>query len=82
MIYSNFAGKQLSLLGFGAMRLPVTAEGAVDEQTVEQMVRYAMDHGVNYFDTSPVYLQGQSEQATGIALKRYPRESYFIATKL
>ena len=52
MIYSDYKNQQLPLLGFGAMRLPVTAEGAVDEQTVEQMVRYAMDHGVNYFDTA------------------------------
>ena len=43
---------------------------------------YAYENGVNYFDTAPVYLQGQSEKATGIALKRHPRESYFIATKL
>jgi predicted aldo/keto reductase-like oxidoreductase len=45
-------------------------------------VDYAIEHGINYFDTAPVYLQGQSEKATGIALKRHPRESYFIATKL
>ena len=52
MIYSEYKNKQLPLLGFGAMRLPVTTEGAVDEQTVEQMVHYAMEHGVNYFDTA------------------------------
>ena len=42
MIYSDYQGKTLPLLGFGAMRLPVTSEGAVDEQTVEEMVRYAL----------------------------------------
>lgn len=61
MIYSEYQNQQLSLLGFGAMRLPVTAEGAVDEQTVEQMVRYAIDHGVNYFDTAYPYHGGMSE---------------------
>ena len=49
---------------------------------VNQMVDYAIAHGVNYFDTSPAYCQGKSEQATGIALSRYPRDKYFIATKL
>ena len=46
------------------------------------MVDYAMAHGINYFDTSPAYLQGQSERAAGIALSRYPRDSYYLATKL
>jgi predicted aldo/keto reductase-like oxidoreductase len=54
----------------------------VDQETTNRLVDYALEHGVNYFDTAPVYLQGQSEKATGIALKRHPRESYFIATKL
>jgi hypothetical protein len=46
------------------------------------MVDFAIEHGVNYFDTSPAYLQGQSEKAAGIALSRHPREKYYIATKL
>lgn len=54
----------------------------IDQETTNRLVDYAIEHGVNYFDTAPVYLQGQSETATGIALKRHPRESYFIATKL
>ena len=54
----------------------------IDQETTNRLVDYAIEHGVNYFDTAPVYLQGQSEKATGIALKRHPRESYFIATKL
>jgi predicted aldo/keto reductase-like oxidoreductase len=54
----------------------------IDQETVNRLVDYAMEHGVNYYDSSPVYLQGQSEKATGIALSRYPRESYFVATKL
>ena len=49
---------------------------------VNRQIDYALEHGVNYFDTSPAYCQGQSERATGIALKRHPRNKYFIATKL
>ena len=83
-------GDKVSLLGFGMMRLPTTATGTarensdapIDQQAVNEMVDYALAHGVNYFDTSPVYCQGHSEEATGIALSRHPRSSYFIATKL
>lgn len=82
-------GEQVSLLGFGMMRLPSTGgrsarEGneGIDQELVNEMVDYAIAHGVNYFDTSPAYCQGFSERATGIALSRHPRESYFIATKL
>ncbi len=81
MIFSDYQGKTLPLLGFGAMRLPVTAEGAVDEQTVEEMVRYAMEHGVNYFDTAYPYHAGQSEMVLGKVLKKYPRESFYLADK-
>ncbi len=82
-------GDKVSLLGFGMMRLPSVAgrsarEGneEIDQEMVNRMVDYAIAHGVNYFDTSPAYCRGMSERATGIALSRYPRESYFIATKL
>ncbi len=81
MIFSEFQDKRLPLLGFGAMRLPVTAEGIVDEQQVEQMVRYAMEHGVNYFDTAYPYHAGVSELVMGKVLKQYPRESYYLADK-
>ena len=74
-------GEKVSLLGFGMMRLPME-EDRVDQETVNEFVDYAIEHGVNYFDTSPVYCQGLSEKATGEALRRYPRESYFVATKL
>jgi predicted aldo/keto reductase-like oxidoreductase len=53
-----------------------------DQEAIDRLIDYAIEHGVNYFDTAPVYLQGQSESATGKSLKRYPRESYYIATKL
>lgn len=83
-------GDRVSLLGFGMMRLPVMAGGTarenpdspIDQDAVNEMVDYALEHGVNYFDTSPAYCQGESEQSTGIALARHPRNSYFIATKL
>ena len=82
-------GERVSLLGFGMMRLPSTGgrsarEGneGIDQEMVNEMVDYAIAHGVNYFDTSPAYCQGFSERATGIALSRYPRESYYVATKL
>ncbi|MBP5307009.1 MAG: aldo/keto reductase [Paludibacteraceae bacterium] len=83
-------GDKVSLLGFGMMRLPVQAGGTarenpdspIDQEAVNAMVDYALAHGVNYFDTSPAYCQGESEGSTGIALSRHPRNSYFIATKL
>ena len=79
-------GDIISALGFGCMRWPMVKDAngkdVIDQDAVNQMVDYAIAHGVNYFDTSPAYLQGQSEKAAGIALSRYPRESYFIATKL
>lgn len=83
---NNGNGDVVSILGYGCMRWPMIKDGngkdIIDQETTNALVDYAIEHGVNYFDTSPVYLQGQSEQTTGIALKRYPRESYFIATKL
>lgn len=79
-------GDKVSLLGYGCMRWPMkkNEEGkdVVDQEKVNELVDYAIAHGVNFFDTAPVYLQGQSEAATGIALKRYPREKYFISTKM
>ena len=80
MLYSDFAGKKLSLLGFGAMRLP-EKDGAVDESMVEQMVRYAIEHGVNYFDTAWPYHGGMSERVMGKVLSQYPRASYYLADK-
>ena len=79
-------GDKASILGYGCMRWPMIKDEAgkdiIDQETTNRLVDYAIEHGVNYFDTAPVYLQGQSEAATGIALKRYPRESIYIATKL
>ena len=90
MTYRNFSAdpkESVSILGYGCMRWPTIpnpdGEGdLIDQDEVNRLVDYAIEHGVNYFDTSPVYVQGWSEKATGIALKRHPRESFKIATKL
>lgn len=83
---NNGNGDKVGILGYGCMRWPMikdeNGKDIVDQETVNRLVDYAMEHGVNYYDSSPVYLQGQSEKATGIALSRYPRESYYVATKL
>ena len=84
------SGDKVSILGYGMMRLPVEEGGTlrehpnspIDQELVNQEIDYALEHGVNYFDTSPVYCKGMSEHATGIALARHPRNSYYIATKL
>ena len=70
------SGKPVSLLGFGMMRLPN------DQDEVNRLVDYAIEHGVNYFDTAPMYMGGQSEVLTGNALSRHPREKFFVATKM
>ncbi|MCF0176903.1 MAG: aldo/keto reductase [Bacteroidales bacterium] len=78
-------GAKVSLLGYGCMRWPMTEEDGkseIDQEKVNELVDYAIEHGVNYFDTAPVYIQGKSESATAEALSRHPRESYYIATKL
>ena len=82
-------GDRVSLLGFGMMRLPSVGgrsarEGNedIDQEMVNELVDYALAHGVNYIDTSPAYCRGMSEKATGVALARHPRDTYFIATKL
>ena len=82
MIYKQFQDKQLSMLGFGTMRLPLLADGVtIDEQQVAEMTAYAMEHGVNYFDTAHPYHQGNSERVIGRVLKNYPRESFYLADK-
>jgi predicted aldo/keto reductase-like oxidoreductase len=64
------------------MKNPEGRGDIVDQEQVNRLVDYAMEHGVNMYDTSPAYCQGQSEAATGEALKKYPRESYYLSTKL
>jgi len=81
MIYKSFQELKLSSLGFGAMRLPLLEDGRVDEALVNQMVKYAWEHDVNYYDTAYPYHGGMSEIALGNALKPFPRDSFYLATK-
>lgn len=83
MIFKEFQGKKLSALGLGAMRLP-TIDGdnnRIDEEKTAEMIDYAIKNGVNYFDTAWVYHGGQSETVLGKLLKKYPRESFYLADK-
>ena len=83
-------GQEVSLLGFGMMRLPIEGGGSLrehpdaklDQELINRMVDYAMEHGVNYYDTAPVYCRGMSEKATGTALNRHPRNKWLVATKM
>lgn len=81
MITSDFKGEQLSLLGFGTMRLPQNADQSIDVKQVEEMTERAIQAGVNYFDTAYPYHGGESERVIGRVLKKYPRDSYHLATK-
>ncbi len=81
MMTNDFQGKQLSRLGFGTMRLPTNADGSIDEAQVAEMTAYALAHGVNYFDTAYPYHGGESERVIGRMLSKYPRDSYYLATK-
>ena len=83
MIYRNFQEIKLSGLGMGAMRLPVIDgdDSRIDETKTQAMVDYAMEQGVNYYDTAWGYHDGHSETVMGKALSRYPRENYYLATK-
>ena len=93
----NPRGRKVSLLGYGAMRLPTVDGGhantwanagysssGIYQKMLAAQVKYMLDHGVNYFDTSPAYCRGESEACMGLALASsgYMREDYLIATKL
>ena len=81
MIYNDFHGLKLSRLGFGCMRFLKGEDGQIDQQKVNDMIDLAIANGVNYFDTAYPYLDGKSEIALAEALKKYPRDSYFLADK-
>ena len=83
MIYRKFQDLKLSALGMGAMRLPVIDgdDSRVDEEKTQAMVDLAIKQGVNYYDTAWGYHGGQSELVMGRALKKYPRDSFYLATK-
>ncbi len=94
---TNPRGRKVSLLGYGSMRLPTIDGGhangwakegysssSIDQKLLDSQVKYMLDHGVNYFDTSPAYCRGESEECLGRALAAsgYARGDYLIATKL
>ncbi len=83
MIYKDFSGIKLSALGMGTMRLPVINDNYsnIDKDAVNEMVDYAIDNGINYFDTAWGYHDGFSESAIGESLARFPRDKFFLATK-
>ncbi|MBM6948495.1 aldo/keto reductase [Mordavella massiliensis] len=83
MIYKDFQDVKLSALGMGCMRLPVIDgdDAKIDEEKTKEMVAYAMEHGVNYYDTAWGYHNGNSELVMGRALAQYPRESFYLADK-
>jgi len=83
MVYKNFQDLRLSALGLGAMRLPVVDgdDQKIDEAATTEMVEYALNHGINYFDTAWGYHNGNSEIVMGKTLKKYPRESFYLASK-
>lgn len=84
MIYKDFKNLKLSNLGLGAMRLPTKSDGknnVIDKEETAKMVDYAIKNGVNYFDTAWGYHDGESELVMGDVLSKYPRESFYLATK-
>lgn len=83
MVYKEFQNTKLSALGMGAMRLPVIGgdDSRIDKEAAKQMVAYAMEHGVNYYDTAWGYHSGRSESVMGGLLSEYPRERFYLATK-
>lgn len=83
MIYKDFKGKRLSMLGMGTMRFPTVGEqnDAVDMEKTAALIDAAIRGGVNYFDTAWMYHGGKSESVMGEILSRYPRESFYLASK-
>ncbi|MBR6950577.1 MAG: aldo/keto reductase [Oscillospiraceae bacterium] len=83
MYYREIAGEKVSALGMGNMRLPTFdgVEKNVDRKKAQEIIDYAMNHGINYYDTAYRYHGGESERFIGEALKKYPRDSFLLASK-
>ncbi len=82
MIYRDFQNEKLSALGLGTMRLPTLgSNNEIDVEKTKEMVAYAMEKGINYFDTAYGYHGGNSEPVMGEVLSAYPRDSYYLASK-
>ncbi|MBP7195707.1 MAG: aldo/keto reductase, partial [Candidatus Cloacimonetes bacterium] len=84
MNYKTMPGSQdkLSALGFGCMRFPMDDQGKIDQPRAIEMLQYAYDHGVNYFDTAWPYHNSESEPLLGEFLASIAREKVYVATKL
>lgn len=83
MIYKQFQDLQLSTLGMGNMRLPIAGQkGPIDREKAREIIAYAYQNGVNYFDTAYRYHDGESEEVVGEALKAFPRDTWYLATKM
>lgn len=84
MEYRKFEklGVSPSLLGFGCMRFPQNTDGTINEKEAQKLLDTAIKAGVNYIDTAYPYHNGESEPFLGRTLKKYPRESFYLATKL
>ena len=82
MVYNEFKGKQISALGMGCMRLPTKGENKdIDMDSSRNLIAYAMERGINYYDTAWGYHGGNSELAMGEILSEYPRDSFYLASK-
>lgn len=81
MKYREACGEKVSALGFGTMRLPLLEDGSIDQEQMQRMTDYAMENGVNYYDTAYPYHNGLSELSIGKALAKYPRDSFLLADK-
>ena len=83
MYYQDFKGNPISALGFGVMRLPTDPDNPdkFDRKAGQAIIDRAMALGLNYFDTAHIYQKTDSEKFLGEALKKYPRDSYYLATK-
>jgi len=85
MIYKQFKDLRLSWLGMGAMRLPAIGQGygsPIDHEKAVELIEYAYEHGVNYYDTAYFYHGGESERFIGKVLTRFPRDSWYLASKM
>lgn len=82
MYYNEIAGVKVSALGMGNMRLPTTEErGPIDREKAREIIEYAYEHGINFFDTAFRYHNGESESFVGEVLSQYPRESFMLISK-
>ena len=83
MYYNEIAGVKVSALGMGNMRLPTFDENEknIDREKAQEIIDYAYSHGINYYDTAYRYHSGQSEFFIGEALSKYPRDTWYLATK-